>query len=139
MKMVGYGMKNFVEIYVLAVRKRLKKNVENSLEIWAQWQFGDDIMENMILEHCRNKEYSYSDFLQTKITSEAYGTAGSFLEEDGLVYITTEDGLKIPFPMLYKEELHKYLLIAAEQRLTICLKQQEARNASQLLQKGEQV
>ena len=77
-------------------------------------------------------EYSYSDFLQTKITSEAYGTVGSFLEEDGLVYIITEDGLKIPFPMLYKEELHQYLLIAAEQRLTICLKQREVSNLLKL-------
>lgn len=69
--------------------------------------------------------HTFSEFLKTKIQSKKYDVYATFQEESGMIYIFTPE-FKIPFKMLYTEETHDYLLIAAQQLLDIKLSEMEA-------------
>ena len=43
----------------------ISKKIVN--KVIVQWQFGDDIMENMILEHCRNNLTRFSTMTDVEI------------------------------------------------------------------------
>lgn len=70
-------------------------------------------------------KHTYSEFLKTKIQSKKSNISATFQEENGTVYIITPE-FKMPFEMLYTEETHNYLLIAAQQLLDIKLSEIEA-------------
>lgn len=76
--------------------------------------------------------HSYKEFLNSTITSEDGSVTASFKEKDGEVYIVTKE-FEILFSMLYKPELHEYLLIAAQQLLDVKLTKDKAKAEAEML------
>lgn len=76
--------------------------------------------------------HSYKEFLNSTITSEGGSVTASFKEKDGEVYIVTKE-FEILFSMLYKPELHEYLLIAAQQLLDVKLTKDKAKAEAEML------
>ena len=76
--------------------------------------------------------HSYKEFLNSTITSEDGNVTASFKEKDGEVYIVTKE-FEILFSMLYKPELHEYLLIAAQQLLDVKLTKDKAKAEAEML------
>lgn len=86
-----------------------------------------------------NMNHSYEEFLNSTIKSEDGPVTATFLEKNGKVYIVTPE-FEFLFKMLYKPELHEYLLIAAQQLLDVKLEKDKAKAevqeiASKLIQK----
>lgn len=83
--------------------------------------------------------HSYEEFLNSTIKSEDGTVTATFSERDGKVYIVAPE-FELLFKMLYKPELHEYLLIAAQQLLDVKLEKDKAKAevheiASKLTQK----
>lgn len=66
--------------------------------------------------------HTYEEFLNTKILSEDGTVTASLEDRDGKVYIVAPD-FELRFKMLYKEELHDVLLIAAQHLINIKLRE----------------
>lgn len=77
-------------------------------------------------------DHSYEEFLKSTIKSEDGTVSASFKEVDGKVYIIAPE-FEILFKMLYKPELHEYLLIAAQQLLDVYLEKARAKSEAQEL------
>lgn len=70
--------------------------------------------------------HSYEEFLNSIIKSEDGTVTATFSERDGKVYIVAPE-FELLFKMLYKPELHEYLLIAAQQLLDVNLEKTKAK------------
>lgn len=70
--------------------------------------------------------HSYEEFLNSTIKSEDGTVTATFSERNGKVYIVTPE-FELLFKMLYKPELHEYLLIAAQQLLDVNLEKNKAK------------
>lgn len=77
-----------------------------------------------------NMSHSYEEFLNSTIKSEDGSVTATFLEKSGRVYIVTPE-FEFLFKMLYKPELHEYLLIAAQQLLDVKLEQNRTKAEAQ--------
>lgn len=88
---------------------------------------------NIIFIKARLKmKHSYEEFLNSTIKSEDGSVSATFKEKDNHVYIVTPE-FELLFKMLYKPELHDYLLIAAQQLLDVKLEKDRIKKNAQCL------
>lgn len=67
-------------------------------------------------------KHTYEEFLNTKVSSKDGTVTASLEDRNGEVYIVAPD-FELRFRMLYKEEVHDILLIAAQHLIDIKLRE----------------